>query len=46
VGGLGVYFVRQMMDAVSYAREGSHNRLRMSKRVVRSNAAPTGTHPG
>ena len=46
VGGLGVYFVRQMMDAVSYAREGPRNQLRMSKRVMRANAAPAGTNPG
>jgi serine/threonine-protein kinase RsbW len=31
VGGLGVFLVRQMMDAVSYERVGAHNRLRMSK---------------
>jgi anti-sigma regulatory factor (Ser/Thr protein kinase) len=35
VGGLGVYFVRQMMDSVSYARVGPRNRLRMSKHVER-----------
>ena len=35
VGGLGVYFVRQMMDTVSYARVGPRNRLRMSKHVER-----------
>ena len=46
LGGLGVYFVRQMMDAVSYAREGPRNQLRMSKRVMRTNAAPAGANPG
>ena len=46
IGGLGVYFVRQMMDAVSYARTGPRNQLRMSKRVMRSDAAPAGTNPG
>ena len=46
VGGLGVYLVRQMMDAVSYAREGPRNRLRMSKRVLRSDDAPARTNPG
>jgi anti-sigma regulatory factor (Ser/Thr protein kinase) len=45
-GGLGVYFVRQMMDAVSYKREGPRNQLRMSKRVIRAKAAPAGTKPG
>jgi anti-sigma regulatory factor (Ser/Thr protein kinase) len=33
VGGLGVYLVRQMMDAVSYQRLRGHNQLRMTKRV-------------
>jgi serine/threonine-protein kinase RsbW len=46
VGGLGVYLVRQMMDAVSYAREGAHNRLRMSKRLALAGAAPAGTGQG
>lgn len=35
VGGLGVYFVRQLMDAVSYARVGPRNQLRMTKRLAR-----------
>lgn len=35
VGGLGVYFVRQLMDAVSYARVGSRNQLRMTKHLTR-----------
>ena len=35
VGGLGVYFVRQLMDAVSYARVGPRNQLRMSKQLAR-----------
>lgn len=35
VGGLGVYFVRQLMDKVSYARVGARNQLRMSKHVSR-----------
>ncbi len=46
VGGLGVYLVRQMMDAVSYVREGSHNRLRMSKRLAPASAAPGATGQG
>lgn len=29
VGGLGVYFVQQMMDSVSYQRIGTRNRLTM-----------------
>ena len=33
VGGLGVYLVRQMMDAVSYRRLGGHNQFSMTKRV-------------
>ena len=35
VGGYGVYLVRQMMDAVSYQRVGSRNRLRMRKHITR-----------
>jgi serine/threonine-protein kinase RsbW len=35
VGGLGVYFVRQLMDAVSYRRVGPCNQLRMTKHVAR-----------
>ncbi len=33
VGGLGVYLVRQMMDAVSYQRREGRNQLSMTKRV-------------
>jgi anti-sigma regulatory factor (Ser/Thr protein kinase) len=33
VGGLGVYLVRQMMDAVSYQRLKGRNQLSMTKRV-------------
>jgi serine/threonine-protein kinase RsbW len=33
VGGLGVYLVRQMMDAVSYQRFNGCNQLSMTKRV-------------
>ena len=35
IGGYGVYFVRQMMDTVSYQRVGPCNQLRMSKRIAR-----------
>ena len=31
VGGLGVFLVRQMMDAVSYERVGTRNQLKMMK---------------
>ncbi|MBS0578807.1 MAG: ATP-binding protein [Proteobacteria bacterium] len=34
IGGLGVYFVRRMMDAVSYDRVGAQNRLTMSKSLA------------
>jgi serine/threonine-protein kinase RsbW len=34
VGGLGVFLVRQMMDAVSYSRVGARNRLTMSKSLA------------
>lgn len=33
IGGLGVYLVREMMDGVSYAREGDRNTLRMWKPI-------------
>jgi serine/threonine-protein kinase RsbW len=33
IGGLGVFLVRQIMDAVSYHRIGSRNQLRMSKHI-------------
>jgi serine/threonine-protein kinase RsbW len=42
VGGLGVYLVRQMMDAVSYERAGSCNRLRLRKRVALGGIANAG----
>jgi len=31
IGGLGVYLVRQLMDQVTYAREGDWNQLLMTK---------------
>ena len=31
VGGLGVFLIRQLMDAVSYSRIGTRNQLRMTK---------------
>jgi len=34
VGGLGVFLIRQLMDAVSYARVGALNRLTMSKSLA------------
>jgi len=33
IGGLGVFLVRKLMDDVSYAHTGSHNRLTMRKAV-------------
>lgn len=33
IGGLGVYLVREMMDEVRYAREGSRNRLTLVIRL-------------
>jgi anti-sigma regulatory factor (Ser/Thr protein kinase) len=32
---LGVFLVRQMMDAVSYRRVGARNRLSMTKHIAR-----------
>jgi serine/threonine-protein kinase RsbW len=40
VGGLGVFLVRQMMDAVSYQRVGARNQLRMTKRLTAGAASP------
>ncbi len=34
VGGLGIHFVRNLMDAVEYARVGECNRLRLSKTLA------------
>lgn len=34
VGGLGIHFVRNLMDAVEYARVGERNRLRLSKTLT------------
>lgn len=38
VGGLGVFLVRQMMDAVSYQRVAARNQLRMTKLLSASGA--------
>jgi anti-sigma regulatory factor (Ser/Thr protein kinase) len=35
VGGLGMHFVRSLMDEVSYTRSGGRNRLRLVKHVPR-----------
>jgi anti-sigma regulatory factor (Ser/Thr protein kinase) len=35
VGGMGVFLVRQMMDAISYHRVGACNRLLMTKYIAR-----------
>jgi len=40
VGGLGVFLVRQMMDAVSYQRVAARNQLRMTKRLTAGAASP------
>ncbi|MBK5255702.1 MAG: ATP-binding protein [Vicinamibacteria bacterium] len=33
IGGLGIYFVKRLMDAVSYERVGQENHLRFSKKI-------------
>jgi anti-sigma regulatory factor (Ser/Thr protein kinase) len=33
IGGLGIYFVREIMDTYSYERTGNKNRLLLSKQV-------------
>jgi serine/threonine-protein kinase RsbW len=35
VGGLGVFLVREMMDAVHYERVGAHNRMCLTRRLSR-----------
>jgi serine/threonine-protein kinase RsbW len=40
IGGLGVFLVRQMMDAVSYQRVAARNQLRMTKRLSAGAASP------
>ncbi len=45
VGGLGVFLVRKMMDAVSYQRVAARNQLRMTKRLAADGASPCGA-PG
>jgi anti-sigma regulatory factor (Ser/Thr protein kinase) len=39
-GGLGVFLVRQMMDAVSYQRLAARNQLRMTKRLTAGGESP------
>lgn len=34
VGGLGIHFIKNLVDEVTYGRIAEHNRLRLSKRVV------------
>jgi len=36
-GGLGIYFVKQLMDKVSYQREGRFNMLTIEKNIVQAN---------
>jgi serine/threonine-protein kinase RsbW len=38
IGGLGIHFMRTIMDTVSYERVGELNRLRMGKRLVAGEA--------
>src|SRR5688572_28267646 len=34
IGGLGIAFVRKLMDSVEYAREGGRNRLRLRRKLL------------
>ncbi len=34
IGGLGIFFLKQMMDELEYERVGDHNRLTMKKKIV------------
>ncbi len=40
IGGLGLHFVRTMMDEVRYRRAGGHNRLTLVKRLTPDGATP------
>lgn len=40
-GGLGIYFVRRLMDEVVYERRDRFNRLRLAKRVAAAPASAT-----
>ncbi len=35
IGGLGIYFVKRLMDDVSYERVGRENHLRLRKRIIK-----------
>ncbi len=41
IGGLGLHFVRELMDEISYERDGSINRLTLRKRLSGSGPAQT-----
>lgn len=36
VGGLGIYFVKRLMDSVTYERAEGENRLSLRKRIIRT----------
>jgi len=40
IGGLGLHFVRTMMDEVRYCRDGSRNRVTLVKRTTPDGATP------
>ena len=40
IGGLGIYFVRTLMDDVKYARRGNRNVLVLTKRIGGNGATP------
>ncbi|MDE1902628.1 MAG: ATP-binding protein [Alphaproteobacteria bacterium] len=40
IGGLGIHFVRTMMDEVRYCRDGSRNRVTLVKRTTPDDATP------
>jgi len=40
IGGLGLHFVRQAMDAMTYRRADGRNQLRMTKRIAPGRAQP------
>jgi anti-sigma regulatory factor (Ser/Thr protein kinase) len=44
VGGLGIYFVRRLMDSVEYAAVGNRNRLVLRRKAARQGRAEPDAH--
>jgi serine/threonine-protein kinase RsbW len=44
VGGWGIFFIKKLMDSVTYSHEGGRNRLIMVKNIVKAAPAPLSSH--